>query len=561
MNTSGDLVVTGRSSTLTLRNDAPGDNAAFLVVGQRGDGTMRVSDGAKVLIDGGRSLFPGFWVGRGEDDGSAAATGILIVESGGSITVRGDNLSEDGASGFFGVGGRPGATGEMRLEAGGKVTLEGANAIGVIASRDGADGAVHVSGRGSVLDSGVDLFVGRDAVSAPTPALLRIAEGGRVIADRITIADSGALDLGATAEGDVAVSGGALEIGDGAVAAGLVLGDLSFEDGATLGVDLQSFAPGGADRLRVTGDADFNLDAIVVEGALLPGLAFARGDGLDIAEIGGALRAQSRDIDIDGAAFRLIAGAGALRLEALEDRGVAFAETVSAAPSGGRVVLAAEGARFVGGDGGDVAIARGGANRLEGGAGGDRLIGRAGEDTLLGGDGDDTLKPGADDDRVDGGGGNDRILAGDGDDTILAGAGDDVILPGRGNDVIDGGAGNDIARGFRGDERISGGAGDDTLLGGLEDDTLIGGSGNDRLAGGPGRDTFLFDARGFGEDRIVDFRLGSDVIDFRGSGLQRDDLEIAVRGGNTVISVVGASDEIVVGGVNLDGVEFGVYLF
>ena len=200
-------------------------------------------------------------------------------------------------------------------------------------------------------------------------------------------------------------------------------------------------------------------------------------------------------------------------------------------------------------------------SRLEGRDGNDRLIGFGGDDTLLGGEGDDKLKPGAGDDSVDGGGGNDRILAGDGDDTILGGAGDDVILPGRGNDVIDGGDGDDIARGFRGDERISGGAGSDTLLGGLEDDTLIGGSGNDRLAGGPGRDTFLFDARGFGEDRIVDFRLGSDVIDFRGSGIRLGDLDLAVRGGNTVISVDGSSDEIVVGGVDLLGAESDAFLF
>jgi Ca2+-binding RTX toxin-like protein len=162
-------------------------------------------------------------------------------------------------------------------------------------------------------------------------------------------------------------------------------------------------------------------------------------------------------------------------------------------------------------------------------------------------------------------GGDDTLTGGDGDDAIFGGAGDDVILPGRGNDVAEAGDGNDVVRGFRGNERLDGGAGDDTLIGGLDDDTLIGGAGNDRLVGGIGRDVFLFDEAGFGADRVLDFRLGADAIDFRGSGIGLDDLTLTVVGASTVVAVTDpvteAIDQIVVAGVDLTGLEDAVFVF
>ena len=195
------------------------------------------------------------------------------------------------------------------------------------------------------------------------------------------------------------------------------------------------------------------------------------------------------------------------------------------------------GANVVSGNAGaNIIRGGGGVDRLDGGDGEDRIDGGDGADTIFGEAGDDVVKSGGDADEVDGGDGNDVILSGDGDDTIRGGSGDDTIKPGRGDDEIDAGAGADIIVGFRGDELLIGGAGDDTLLGGLDDDTIAGGAGDDRLQGGPGRDTFVFDAPNFGHDRIVlDFRPGSDAIDFRGSGYGFDDLTISQSGGNVLI--------------------------
>jgi Ca2+-binding RTX toxin-like protein len=74
-----------------------------------------------------------------------------------------------------------------------------------------------------------------------------------------------------------------------------------------------------------------------------------------------------------------------------------------------------------------------------------------------------------------------------------------------GNDTINGSSGNDVLNGLDGNDVLNGGGGDDILNGG---------TGNDVLTGGSGADTFLFNARGFGNDTIADFHSNqSDKID------------------------------------------------
>jgi len=68
-----------------------------------------------------------------------------------------------------------------------------------------------------------------------------------------------------------------------------------------------------------------------------------------------------------------------------------------------------------------------------------------------------------------------------------------------------------------GDDRLAGRKGRDGLLGLNGDDILIGGLGRDRMRGGFGDDTFIFrrmDLRGR-PDKILDFEVGSDIIDLQ----------------------------------------------
>ena len=60
---------------------------------------------------------------------------------------------------------------------------------------------------------------------------------------------------------------------------------------------------------------------------------------------------------------------------------------------------------------------------------------------------------------------------------------------------------------------LVGGSGPDTIDGGDGDDILIGGADDDMLSGGTGADTFLYTSTTDGDDTILDFGDGADVVD------------------------------------------------
>lgn len=96
-------------------------------------------------------------------------------------------------------------------------------------------------------------------------------------------------------------------------------------------------------------------------------------------------------------------------------------------------------------------------------------------------------------------------------DFIFGAAGNDLIDGGDGDDYLFGDDGDDLLLGDHGEDVLVGGAGDDRLVGGADDDVLYGGTGNDIMHGGAGDDVFMF-AGGGGQDVILDFTAGSDLL-------------------------------------------------
>lgn len=167
----------------------------------------------------------------------------------------------------------------------------------------------------------------------------------------------------------------------------------------------------------------------------------------------------------------------------------------------------------------------------------DRLEGQGGQDSLHGGNGNDKVFGGAGKDTLQGGRGNDTLLGGTQNDTVKGGEGTDVLYGSKGNDVLFGEAHNDCLYGNIGDDKLFGGIGHDKLYGGSGTDTLTGGNGNDTLFGGSDPsvlDVFEFAANA-GTDRIEDFELGIDKIDFNISGLTYGALAITGQSGGSLI--------------------------
>lgn len=127
--------------------------------------------------------------------------------------------------------------------------------------------------------------------------------------------------------------------------------------------------------------------------------------------------------------------------------------------------------------------------------GADIITGNRHRDVLLGFSGNDVIRGGGGNDKLVGGSGNDRIFGNDGRDFLNGGNGDDILRGGGGNDQLVGGTRND---------RLYGDAGSDFLNGGR---------GRDNLFGGQNSDTFYFE-RGDGKrDTILDFEVGTDLIE------------------------------------------------
>lgn len=170
--------------------------------------------------------------------------------------------------------------------------------------------------------------------------------------------------------------------------------------------------------------------------------------------------------------------------------------------------------RIVGSDGQD---------ELHGTDDDDQLIALEGNDRIFGGDGDDQIEASDGNDRADGGDGDDEIDGEDGNDWLSGGDGDDEIDGGDGNDRLDGGAGEDEMNGDEGHDLLHGGDDYDTLRGGEGSDTLFAGGDGARMAGGEGdnllvgaggaADVFVFDLTLLGDDTILGFQDGTDMIE------------------------------------------------
>lgn len=142
------------------------------------------------------------------------------------------------------------------------------------------------------------------------------------------------------------------------------------------------------------------------------------------------------------------------------------------------------------------------------------------------------------DDTLSGSTAKDKLIGGLGQDTLSGLAGNDKLVGGSGHDSLIGDAGRD---------KLIGGGGDDTLVGGAQKDRLIGGAGDDVLTGGGGRDRFVFTSNA-GDDRITEFKTGSDIIVIKSGAESFADLTLTetasggtVAFGNTHIALDGVA--------------------
>ena len=187
----------------------------------------------------------------------------------------------------------------------------------------------------------------------------------------------------------------------------------------------------------------------------------------------------------------------------------------------------------------------------------------------------------------------DDLLRGDlGDNTLRGGAGDDRLLYTGGFDMLDGGSGIDMADfsafdaavwvnlGHPGPEAwtrngndLSSGdwqeiadlAGIEGVIGSAFNDNLRGDWRDNTLTGGAGDDVFLFSwgpGTSFGDDRVLDFEQGSDVIDLSALGLDFDDVQTQTmqQGDDAVFTDLSSGSSVILVGIQASDLEAADFL-
>ncbi len=208
-------------------------------------------------------------------------------------------------------------------------------------------------------------------------------------------------------------------------------------------------------------------------------------------------------------------------------------------------------------------------NLLDGGAGDDRLDGRGGVDTTIGGLGNDWhYVDNAADVVIElaGQGAADRVFA-SASYTLDAAAEIEIfsttLQAGTSAINLTGNGFSQSVVGNDGANQLDGAGGNDTLYGHGGADTLIGGAGDDLMYGGAGNDTFLYNAGLFGNDMIVDFANGSDMISVQGIAGADDfgDLAVSTNGSGYAVITFPDGSTITLVGVAAGQVDAGDFVF
>lgn len=262
---SGGLLLLGVSGgavgTLELADaETLLDASGQVACGSFGEGTVHIRDGAELRARKGAS--PSGSAGIfGLNDG---AVGSALVQSEGHLNCL------DGA---LVIGFRDGSSGTLTVEDGGLVTSVG----GFVGRELGAEGAVVVTGVGSLWDSGGTLDVGIEGSGT-----VEVTAGGRIEAGVLRVGPNGVLAGDGSIEGELENAG---TVAPGPLATDATLGALMLEGGYSqsetgrLVLEVGGTGPGEWDRLQGNFTGFFDLGG-TLELQLVDGFVPAGGEVL-----------------------------------------------------------------------------------------------------------------------------------------------------------------------------------------------------------------------------------------------------------------------------------------
>jgi T5SS/PEP-CTERM-associated repeat protein len=483
---SGIVLVSGAGSELQANGD--------VFVGEYNYGKLMVQAGATVTVTDS--------ISTGDDDVTAAATGVIAVDGAGSVLDAGGSLylGED-----FGIG----QSWRLRAINRGRVDIQGSGHMltGAEMVVD-ATGRIDIGGTASVAGGVIQIQAGASLEGAGTVV-------GALVNDGLVSADNGG-DLvleGSESGGDYAVSnGGTLDFAGSVAATGFI--HLAFDSTAAssgtvlLGIGASSVsASAGFGRI----DTRAGQSAIVFVAA------------------GNVVDANGTDT--------VIGSSGAETVNASGPRALVYSAAGNVVDAGGAdTIVAGSGAETVNVSGAGALVFAGNADlsvgslgtasTIVGGSQGLTLFGAAGGGAIFGGAGVNQLTTGTGPTTLVGGHGGDELTA--------SNAAQDLLVAGGGNETLN-------AAQATGDVTMFAGAGSDSLQGGAGTSLMIAGSGAATLTGGTGTNQFAFiDGSAGGSDVVSNFDPSRDTVVLFGYPAGEGAHALAhghVQGGSLILSL------------------------
>ncbi|MBY8976385.1 hypothetical protein KHP62_11245 [Rhodobacteraceae bacterium NNCM2] len=312
--------VSGAGSKLGVTSDGAGQDGqprqgASMFVGYGGNGSLTISDGALVEIDGHGDPMTGFFIGLQGGEGAAVIDAASL-----------DVSSTSDKGGRIVIGRDAGSEASLTISNGASLTFSSSSGVTSVAESDGATGSIIVEGSGSTFTSDGTLIVGaslgsENQVSATGggDGTLELRDGGAVTGDATVVGSTGRLVLaGGVLQSDLTLHG-KLELSPGEISTERIDGNVDLVEGAVLAIDVFDFADGMTDQLVLSAGHALDLAEIALTLSTRSEARFFAGDSFVFATTAVDHPPQTDYVvdSVSGRSVKLVLDGETLRIEAV----------------------------------------------------------------------------------------------------------------------------------------------------------------------------------------------------------------------------------------------------
>ncbi len=276
------LDIRGNGSALLLSSNGYSsmeveNYGAALKIGVGGHGSVTVREGGYIRINGQNDRHAGLSIAEN------GGTGTFIIDDS-ALAIVSTRTATDSAG--IKIGSGAGSSGEMIVINGATVTLDTAAGVIEVATNEGTEGSLSISGPDSLVTGGAMALIGTQDPSATVrggAAELVLSDGGTLTTDNVVVGQTGRLELsGGVLDADLILAG-TLDLSPDVVTVETFDGAVSLNPGARIALDAPDFGAETADLLIVTSDDQIDFSSVAFTIRAGPEAVYFGGDSFVFA--------------------------------------------------------------------------------------------------------------------------------------------------------------------------------------------------------------------------------------------------------------------------------------